>query len=70
MTNTGDCDGEHDDEDDEDDEQTRSLPYRPHAQGVRREEVRPNVATRARLRQRLAKGKLWKTRETGVEKKR
>lgn len=63
MTNTGDCDGEHDDE------QTRSLPYRLHAPSVYRE-VRPNVATRARLRQRLAKGKLRKTREMGMEKKR
>lgn len=42
---------EYDDEDDEDDEETCSFPYRPHAQDVRRE-VRSNVATRVRLRQR------------------
>lgn len=64
--NTGDYDDEHDDEN----EKTRNLlPYRPHAQDIRRE-VRPNVATRARLRQRLAKGKLRKTRKTETEKKR
>lgn len=57
---TGDCDDEHEDE------KTRNLLYKPHAQSIRRE-VRPNVATRVRLRQRLAKGK---TRETGMEKKR
>lgn len=48
-----DCGDEHDNEDDV---ETRSFPYRPHAQDVRRE-VRPNVATRARLRQGLARGK-------------
>lgn len=45
-----------DEHDNKDDVETRSFPYRPHAQDVRRE-VRPNVATRARLRQGLARGK-------------
>jgi hypothetical protein len=55
IRNTGynGCSNKHDNGDDR---ATRSLSYRPHAQGVRHK-VRPNVATRARLRQRLARGK-------------